>query len=357
LKLRVFLPDSARPDAATRFAWRLFDSRGQTLREDSSPAAEIPRADDVEAVLPAGRVLFARLKLPKVNAATIRELLPYAVEDRLLADPSHIHAVAGARNARGETVVAVVDRDWLQGMLDVLARAGLRPSRAWCESALLAGGKDDWNIVWGATRGMLVDDDGVAGTFDPGPGLPLAVRLAIDEAAAREERPATVRVHTADETPLPDLEAWSREAGTRFEPGTRWSVLTAGQPALGSIDLMQGEFSPAAQRGVRRLPRAALWLAAAVVLLQLGFTALDAWRLSSERAALEARREAIFRAAFPEAKVVVDPELQMARNLADLKRERGLAAGDEFLVQMTAAARGGTPVKSVEYANGKLATR
>jgi len=139
LKLRVFLPDTARPDAATRFAWRLFDSRGQTLREDSSPAAEIPRADDVEAVLPAGRVLFARLKLPKVNAATIRELLPYAVEDRLLADPSHIHAVAGARNARGETVVAVVDRDWLQGMLDVLARAGLRPSRAWCESALLAG--------------------------------------------------------------------------------------------------------------------------------------------------------------------------------------------------------------------------
>jgi len=120
---------------------------------------------------------------------------------------------------------------------------------------------------------------------------------------------------------------------------------------------MQGEFSPAAQRGVRRLPRAALWLATAVVLLQLGFTALDAWRLSSERAALEARRETIFRAAFPEAKVVVDPELQMARNLADLKRERGLAAGDEFLVQMTAAARGGTPVKSVEYANGKLATR
>jgi hypothetical protein len=42
--------------------------------------------------------------------------------------------------------------------------------------------------------------------------------------------------------------------------------------------------------------------------------AADAWRLSSERASLEARREAIFRAAFPEAKVVVDPELQMRRS-------------------------------------------
>ena len=78
-------------------------------------------------MVPAERVLFARLKLPKVNATTIRELLPYAVEDRLLADPSHIHAVAGARNAHGETVVVVVDREWLRAALDALARAGLVP--------------------------------------------------------------------------------------------------------------------------------------------------------------------------------------------------------------------------------------
>ena len=357
MKLRVFIPDTDRPDAAARFAWRLLDARGETLREETTALADMPRADDVEAILPASRVLFARLKLPKVNASTIRELLPYAVEDRLLADPSHIHAVAGRRNARGETVVAVVDRDWLQAMLDALARSGHRPAHAWSESALLAGGKDDWHVVWGTTRGMLVDDDGVSATFDPGAGLPLAVRLAIDEAAARDERPSVVRVHTADEAKLPDLDAWSRDAGTRFEPGTQWKVLAGGQPAAEGIDLLQGEFSAAAQRGARRLPRAALWIAAAIVVFQLGFTAFDAWRLSSERSSLEARREGIFRAAFPEAKVVVDPDLQMARNLADLKRERGLAAGDEFLVQMTAAARGGGPVKSVEYANGKLATR
>src|SRR5690349_24674900 len=113
----------------------------------------MPRADDVEAILPAGRVLFARLKLPKVNATTLRELLPYAVEDRLLADPSHIHAVAGPTNARGETVVAVVDREWLAAMLAILARAGLKPRRAFSESALLAGGRGDWNLVLRGERG------------------------------------------------------------------------------------------------------------------------------------------------------------------------------------------------------------
>ena len=87
-------------------------------------------------------------------------------------------------------------------------------------------------------------------------------------------------------------------------------------------------------------------------------TAFDTWRLQRERNTLEAQRETIFRSAFPEAKVVVDPDLQMARNLAELKRARGLAGGDEFLVRMTAAARaapGG--VRSVEFANGKLTTR
>src|SRR5438309_2174314 len=114
MKLRIFLPASDRIDPAAPLSWKLFDARQVLLREAESPLADMPRASDVEAVLPAQRVLFARLKLPRVNATTIRELLPYAVEDRLLADPTHIHAVAGARNAAGETVVAVIDRQWLQ---------------------------------------------------------------------------------------------------------------------------------------------------------------------------------------------------------------------------------------------------
>ena len=318
----------------------------------------MPDAAEVEAILPAERVLFARLKLPKVNATTIRELLPYAVEDRLLADPANIHAVAGTRNTRGETVVAVVDRDWLQAMVDALARSGHRPGRAFCESALLAGGSADWHVVWGQARGMLVDDQGVAATFERSPGVPLGVRLAIDEAAARGERPVSVRVHDAGNEPLPDLAAWSSETGVPFTPGTHWERLAEGQPAADSINLLQGEFSPEAARKVRHIPRAAVWLAGAIAALQLALVAYDDWRLTRERAELEARREAIFRTAFPEARVVVDPELQMARNLAELRRARGLADGDDFLARMTEAARSARgPVRSVEYANGKLATR
>jgi general secretion pathway protein L len=230
--------------------------------------------------------------------------------------------------------------------------------RAWCESALLAGGHADWHVVWGPQRGMLVDDDGIAATFDRAPGLPLAVRVALDEASARNDKPDTVRVHFAEGEALPDIAAWSRDTGIAFRAGTRWETLAAGQPAAESVNLLQGEFAPRSKSAMPRLPRAAVWLAGAIAVLQLGFTAFDAWRLERERAGIAAQGESIFRAAFPEARVVVDPQLQMARNLAELRRSRGLASGDEFLVHLTEAAHASRgAIRSVEYANGKVTAK
>ena len=354
MKLRVFLPASDRIDAATVMAWRLFDARHESLRQGESPLDAMPGASNVEVIVPAERVLFARLRLPRVNAATIRELLPFAVEDRLLADPAHIHAVAGRTDPRGETIVAVVDRDWLSGAIDTLARAGLRPARAWPEGALVAGGQDDWHVAWGASRGLLVDDAGVGTTFDhdASGAFPLAIRIALDEAATRGERPRLVRVHRAGAA-LPDLGRWSQEAGVAFQAGDEWNVVAASAAPAHAIDLLRG-FTRASRRGFA-LPRAAPALAALLVVLQLGFTAFDTYRLAREKAALQAKQEEIFRATFPDAKVVVDPDLQMARNRAELERSRGIASGDEFLARLTEAGRGSNaPVKALRYADGKL---
>lgn len=358
MRARIFIPATERPSLAELpVSWKLFDGRSELRREDRGTLDSIPRAKDVEMVLPAERVLFARLKLPKVNAATIRELLPFAVEDRLLADPSHIHAVAGGRNARGETVVAVVDREWLQARVDALAAAGLRPTSAYCESALLAGGRGDWHVVWGRARGMLVDDEGVAASFDRGTDLPLALRVALDEAAARGDRPASVRVHVEDGEPLPDLARWSSDTGVAFAAGSEWEKLARGQPAAGTIDLLQGDLAPRRPRIAARAMAPAAILACLIVAAQALFVGVDAMRKARERTQLEAQRDAIFRGAFPEARAVVDPELQMARNLEELRRARGLAAGDDFLAQLTRVARESKSVRSVEYESGRLVAK
>jgi len=357
MKLRIFLPGIERPDASTQFAWMLMDDRGAVLREDVSTLEMAPRAERREAVVPATRVLFARLKLPKVSSSTIRELLPFAVEDRLLADPSHIHAVAGEKLPSGDTLVAVVDRGWLRAMLDALDDAGLATANAWPESDLLARG--EWHVVWSAQRGMLVDAEGVSATFDhdASGAFPLALRLALDKSSARGAKPATVRVHVEGEAPLPALAAWNSESRVSFEAGSRWEDLARGEPDRARTELLQGEFAPRG-RTLPRIPRVAVAIAIAIAVLQLGFLALDTWRLERERSSLESEREGVFRGAFPEAKVVVDPDLQMSRNLAELRRARGIVVEDDFLVRLTRAAKEpGGPAKSIEYASGKLVVR
>jgi len=123
-----------------------------------------------------------------------------------------------------------------------------------------------------------------------------------------------------------------------------------------AIDLLTGEFAKRSRTlSGFRLPRLAVGLAAAIVVLQLGLTAYDTLRLERERGALEAEREALFRSAFPEATTVVDPALQMARNLGALKRARGEAADDDFLAQVTRASQAGSaPARALTWAAGKL---
>jgi len=360
MKLRAFLPASERPGSGP-WSWILLDARGALLRSDVGAPADMPRADEVELVLPAARVLFARLALPRVGAATLRDLLPYAVEDRLLADPAHIHAVAGRTDARGETLVAVIDREWLRGMLDAMRGAGLRPTRAYCESALATGPGQDWNLVLGEARGLLVDDAGAGVAFDrsAADAVPLALRIALDEAGARNARPDRIRVHTEAGSALPDLARWGAEAGVAMEPGTRWEALVQGATAPGTIDLLTRDLAGRSARlEALRIPRAAFALAALIALAQVAFDGVQAWRLGRERDQLRAQAESIFRATFPEAKVVVDARLQMERNLAELRRSRGIAAGDDFLARLTRAARdAAVPVRAIDYAHGELRIR
>jgi general secretion pathway protein L len=144
-----------------------------------------------------------------------------------------------------------------------------------------------------------------------------------------------------------------------MEPGTTWEALARGLPAAGAINLLTRDFAaPSARLERLRVPRVALMLAAAIVVVQIAFDGAETWRLARERDRLRASAESIFRATFPEAKVVVDPRLQMQRNLEDLRRSRGVAGGDDFLAGLTRAAReGAVPVRAVDYANGELKIR
>ena len=325
----------------------------------------MPRADEVELVLPASRVLFARLRLPRVNAATIRELLPFAVEDRLLADPSHIHAVAGAtqrarRDAGGGGRSRLARRRRAHAR-----RAGLAAATRLVRER--AARRRPGRLARGARRpdhGFLVDDDGVAVAFDrpAGGDLPLALRVAIDEAGQRGARPASVRVHTDGGAALPDLARWSEQAGMsvqrRAPSAARWPPAPAPRDA---IDLLRGLAPGARFAAPRASCRAPPWRSrCAIAVLQLAFTAVDTWRLQRAHDALAASEEAVFRAAFPDAKVVVDPgaaDGAQPRGAQAQPRPRGRATISSCRPRAPRATSPPARRSRSSYANGKLDVR
>ena len=78
----------------------------------------------------------------------------------------------------------------------------------------------------------------------------------------------------------------------------------------------------------------ALVLLALIAGLQAAFVVIDAWRLDQRRRAIEGEMTQVFKTAFPKAQAIIDPPLQMQRNLDSMKRERGLSGGDDSRTQL-----------------------
>ena len=79
-------------------------------------------------------------------------------------------------------------------------------------------------------------------------------------------------------------------------------------------------------------------LLAVIASLQVAFIVIDAWRLDQRRLSLEREMIQVFRDAFPQAQAIVDPPLQMQRNLDAMKRARGQGSADDarmLLAQLT----------------------
>jgi general secretion pathway protein L len=129
--------------------------------------------------------------------------------------------------------------------------------------------------------------------------------------------------------------------------------LLAGRTAAGRRMLAQ--FDPRAWR----LPAA---LAAACVLAGLAGLNLHWAQLAREKDALRRSLESTFRAAFPQAQVVVDPLLQMNRNVTALRTRSG-QQGPEDVVPLLArfaqalGSSGVDALAAVEYRDGRLKVR
>ena len=322
-------------------SWCLFDRQSNLLREGAGqlmPMGQIPRAERTVIVIPARRVVYIETPLPPVSATKRDALLRYAIEDKLTIDPATVHAVVlgtSAPPSPNTHVVAAIDREWFAGVLRWLRDADIEPTQAVSTAALIPVASGEWGVVLDGAHGLARRSDGFAYSFDieqaQTTGVPLtppfALTLALKEASDHQCSPTQLTVFIDQPTDAPWIAAWQRALGCQVRisarPAPRMVTLSAG-------NLLAGDFAPRST-GNEWLATLKPVISAAVLIaiLQLGFTVIDAWRLDQRRRSLENEMTQVFKTAFPNAQAIVDPPLQMQRNLESMKRERGLSNSDD----------------------------
>lgn len=361
--LQLHLPDRW-PDRTTRneppFRWAL-QARGRR-RGGVTRLAELPHADEIILVLPASRVGLVRAQLPTGPEVRLTKLAPFAVEDAVASAPEELHVVVLDETLDGARLIAVLDRAWLASAVGELESLGVSPDRAIVESALVGDHHGAWTLVWSGSGGFVVFGGIEAITVDASleGQPPLALKLAADEWQARGTPPRAVRVLLAEGAAPPDVARWSESLRIPVAVAGQWTPEEFDADATACPDLLRG-----AQQGrwtnaewMARLSRPATILLGVIVAVHVLLTVGDWARLAVEARGLQSQMETLFRKAFPEAKAVVDPALQMRRNLAELRRTAGEADAADLVPMLlklspALAALGGSP-QSMKFERGEI---
>lgn len=361
--LHVLLPATA-PTDQTAFVHAVTSDGRSVVRHGTAAAALLPAAagagSETVAVVPAERLSWHQVTLPQGTGARsprLRAVLEGLLEERLLDEPDTLHLALGpAADADGRHWVAACDRAWLRACLQQLEAAGRPVSRVVPEFApegdpvLVATGDPEQPRLACASREGVLTLPLVATARSLLPGLPDDTPVVAEPAVAAL------------------AEQWLGGTPRLQQPADR--LLAS---AATGWDLAQSEFSrsgrallakraSAAWAQAWRAPRwrAARW--ALGVLLAAQVVGLNAWAWK-ERSTLAAKREAtrtLLTQTFPTIRAVVDPMVQMEREVAGLRQRTGASSGrdlETLLGALAQAAPAGRSASGLEYTGTELRVR
>lgn len=321
------------PESRGKIRWRLRQGPGVAPHGEVTELNQIPGVGAMTRVLvwtPPSDSLLTRVTLPTRSRAKIQQALPFALEDQLIGEPEQLHFAYRILEGN-DLAVAITARARMQAWLAQLNDAGLRPT-GFCPAILaLPLEAGSWTVafreqdIWVRT-GPISGFACAAGAAHTPPAM---LALALRESQEKQNAPVGL---TVIHPPAGfDPNAWTTQLKLplNIQKQDFWAVHHEPLPAL---NLLQGGFAPSHQMqemlpGLR--PAAimlAIWLVGG-----LGFSAWEWWQLGREHENLKQEMTRIFRQTFPDARVVVDPALQMQRLLDELRGKSGKSSQADAL--------------------------
>jgi general secretion pathway protein L len=289
----------------------------------------VAAARRVVLLLAAADVTLLRVKVPPLSGARLKAALPNLVEEHLLGDPADcVLALAPAQPNSNERTVAVVQRAWLEVLVQALVAQGANavsaiPSQL---SLPLAPG--------GASAALAADDAGIELTLRSAQYEGMGLTLPTEPEAALHtvralagDAPVTLYVPPAQraqyEALLPSV------SGITLEDD-HWAHRIAASRAV-QLDLAAGlAASSGASARMWQRWRWPLRLAVLALVVNIAGLNVDWLRMKREADTVRKSMEQTFRAAYPNETVILDPAAQMRKNIAAAKTARGATAADDF---------------------------
>jgi general secretion pathway protein L len=342
-----------------RCEWALVDEGREPIVGEGL-LSELPRrAERVQLVVPAAQVLLTRVQLPRtVRRRRAGSMLAYAVEERIAAEPE-ANQVSWLGTAGADDVLAVVDRPGLERWRAALAASGILAYEVHCETLFLPWGADEWSLAWDGGEGLLRTGEFEGAATDCGDrdSPPMSVRMMLEDAQARGAAPTSIALYTTAGGALPDLEAWQGELGTPIRSAGSWDWRTAS--TLAGVSLSQERKRWGDAPVILRRLRPAAWIVCAALAIHAAALTVNWTVLAGEERGLRRQMVAQFRATFPEAVAVVEPELQMRRKLADARHAAGKPDPGDFLpmtAQIAAALKdlGPSALRKMSFESGRM---
>jgi general secretion pathway protein L len=324
---------------------------GAIERQGTAPLSDladtVAKAQRVLLLLAASDVNVLRLKVPPLSAARLKAALPNLIEDHLIADPSDCVVVAGGVSD-GLCTVAVVQRSWLDTLAKALIAVGARHIVALPAQLCLRYQADQPGNVTAAIDDMgdASQNAGIDMTLrlSEQDGIGLAIALEQDESAAQAairalcmvvpEAPVMLYVPQsfvrAYQETVNDNVSLGKRITVSADNWTRW--ITGGT----MLDLMTGLGIGTGPKLDWRPWRWSMALTAVVLFINATALNIDWWRMKNESNSMRTTMIQIYKSAYPEESVIIDPIAQMQQKIAAARHDSGIASPDDFTA-LTAA--------------------
>ncbi len=343
------------PDKAS---WLVSDKGKPMVRHGNlNEAVAAAAGHPVVLLAPTENLVLTTTDLQIRQKAKLRKALPYALEEQLASDVEELHfALAPQRDE--QQAVAIIEKSLLEKWLGAFQSQQIALRAIIPDVLSLPWRADDWSIACDSQR-ALVRTGRYSGFACDRENLAVLLDAALE---SEETPPINLRLwQCKDKQAL----AWPRKQPRLLKHRCDGELLQLLQLLAKSIDirdsinLLQGDYG--VQTDLLKSLKPWRWPAAlALLLFTIGFAGkmLERNQLAAQQTLLRQQAEQIYRRTFPDARKVVNPRIQMAQRLKQL-RGGGKKQQDRFLDLLATsgeviAADKKARLKSIRYRNGRL---